>query len=74
MRAHATKEKPTEEGMYLWWELDSVEPCEILATVIENEVLEVNFYGVSTPTPPEYVPLKDVADRLWLKVSGFEDR
>lgn len=69
LKQYATKEKPTQEGYYLWWDEDEdIRPFHVLAAVkMEYGELLVNFDLDSDYD--NYIRMCSVADRLWLKVS-----
>jgi len=67
MRDLATGHPPTEEGWYIWWELNNAAPYCVLAKVKEVEnVFYVNFRP--TDYDSDFIPVSAVADRLWLRV------
>lgn len=69
MKHLAKQEKPTEEGWYLWWDrAESKAPFHVLARVkTVGAVISVNFNWETDFN--DWVPISEVADRLWVKVS-----
>jgi hypothetical protein len=68
----ATENKPNREGWYMWWdEPTDTAPFHVLALVkIRQNELHVNL---NTDTNfNDFVPVSEVANRLWLQVSTLE--
>jgi len=69
MKDLATKETPTEDGLYLWWdEREDKAPFHVLARVrVKDAGVVVNFTWDTDYNNYQFI--NDVAPRLWLKVS-----